>query len=327
MKSADTLLRATWHSMRHGAAAALAVCGVAMIPVMAGAHDDAQRHTHLTMTNQPRTAMTWYRDIVYDATYKDPERVSLDIYVPDPVRERMPVVLFVHGGGFRSSDKSYYKDLGSKPDWLTRDIGAIFVPINFRFLPDGGYPNSVQDVANALAWVHQNIAKYGGDPNRIVLFAHATGILSAGLVATDEQFLTRAGKSLDLLKGFIGVDGAFFDNTNPGGGVRNVFASTDAALLRNGSPIHQITAGKRIPPALILYGGQGGAVGPQSEAFAAAMRDKGFKATAIEMYSKDHFTVNEDIGVPGDETTIAVTRFLQEIGAAAKPVSQGNAAR
>lgn len=301
--------------------------GIALAPMTSGAHDDAQKHTHLTMTNQPRTAMTWYRDIVYDPTYKDPDRVSLDLYVPDPVREKMPVVLFVHGGGFRSSDKAYYKDLGSKPDWLTRDIGAIFVPINFRFLPDGGYPNSVQDVANALAWVHHNIAKYGGDPDRIVLFAHATGILSAGLVATDEQFLAKAGKSLDLLKGFIGVDGAFFDNTNPGGGVRNVFASTDANLLRTGSPIHQVARGKKIPPALILYGGQGGEVGPQSQAFAAAMRDKGFKATAIEMFSKDHFTVNEDIGVPGDETTIAVTRFLREIGVADKAAPAGPAAR
>ncbi|MEQ1731440.1 MAG: hypothetical protein ABL982_23970, partial [Vicinamibacterales bacterium] len=99
------------------------------------AHDHAQKHTHLTMTNQPRTAMTWYRDVVYDRTYKDPDRVSLDVYVPDPVRERMPVVLFVHGGGFRSSDKAYYKDLGSKPDGLTRDMGAIFIPMNFRFLP------------------------------------------------------------------------------------------------------------------------------------------------------------------------------------------------
>ena len=79
-------------------------------PGVVAAHDHPQKHTHLTMTNQPRTAMTWYRDIVYDRTYKDPERVSLDIYVPDPVRERMPVVLFVHGGGFRSSDKAYYKD-------------------------------------------------------------------------------------------------------------------------------------------------------------------------------------------------------------------------
>jgi acetyl esterase/lipase len=316
-----------WRSMLRKAVVLFAG-SIAFMPVTGGAHDDAQKHTHLTMTNQPRTAMTWYRDIVYDATYKkDPDRVSLDLYVPDPVREKMPVVLFVHGGGFRSSDKAYYKDLGSKPDWLTRDIGAIFVPMNFRFLPDGGYPNSVQDVANALAWLHDNIAKYGGDPSRIVLFAHATGILSAGLVATDEQFLAKAGKSLDILKGFIGVDGAFFDNTNPGGGVRNVFASTDAALLRNGSPIHQIARGKHIPPSLILYGGQGGDVGPQSQAFAAAMRDKGFKATAFEMPSKDHFTVNEHIGVPGDETTIVVTRFLEEIGVAAKPVTPAPAAR
>jgi hypothetical protein len=45
------------------------------------------------------------------------------------------------------------------------------------------------------------------------------------------------------------------------------------------------------------------------------------------MPSKDHFTVNEHIGVPGDETTIVVTRFLEEIGVAAKPVTPAPAAR
>lgn len=291
------------------------------------AHDHPQKHTHLTMTNQPRTAMVWYRDIVYDNTYKDPERVSLDVYVPDPTREKMPVVLFVHGGGYRSSDKAYYKDLGNKPDWLTRDMGAIFVPMNFRFLPDGGYPNSVQDVANALAWIDDNIAAYGGDPEKIVLFAHATGILAGGLVATDEQFLRKAGKSPDLLKGFIGVDGAFFDVSAGGNMMRNLAPAADAALLRAASPIHQIARGKKIPPALILYGGQGGEVGPQSEAFAAALRGNGFKGAAIEMFSKDHFTVNEDIGIPGDETTIAVARFLQEIGVVARPEAQSSGTR
>jgi hypothetical protein len=88
------------------------------------------------------------------------------------------------------------------------------------------------------------------------------------------------------------------------------------------SPIHQIARGKKIPPALILYGGQGGDVGPQSEAFAAALRANGFKGTAIEMFSKDHFTVNEDIGIPGDETTIAVARFLQSIGIVSLPQPQ-----
>ncbi len=291
-------------------------------PGVSAAHDHPQKHTHLTMTNQPRTAMMWYRDVVYDRTYKDPERVSLDIYVPDPVRERMPVVLFVHGGGFRSSDKGYYKDLGNKPDWLTRDMGAIFIPMNFRFLPEGGYPNSVQDVANALAWIHDNIAAYGGDPEKVVLFAHATGIFSGGLVATDDQFLRKAGKSLDLVKGFIGVDGAFFDVTGPGGFMRNLLPSATAEQLRAVSPIHQIARDKKIPPALILYGGQGGDVGPQSEAFAAALRANGFKGTAIEMFSKDHFTVNEDIGIPGDETTIAVARFLQSLGVVSPPQPQ-----
>ena len=298
---------------REGIAAVALALAVWLYPGVSEAHDHPVKHTHLTMTNQPRTAMLWYRDVVYDKTYKDPDRVSLDIYVPDPAKEKMPVILFIHGGGFRSSDKAYYKDLGAKPDGITRDMGAIFVPMNFRFLPDGGYPNSPQDVANAVAWLHANIAAYGGDPDKIIVMAHATGIFAGGLVATDEQFLKKAGLSFDAVKGFIGVDGAFFDVTG-GGFARQMLPMATAEQLRAASPIYQIARGKKIPPALVLYGGQGGDVGPQSQAFAAALRENGFKGTAVEMFSKDHFSANEDIGIPGDATTIVVTRFLQDIG-------------
>jgi acetyl esterase/lipase len=148
-------------------------------------HEHEARHSHLATSNQPRIELTWYQDIVYDDSYADTVRTSLDVYVPEPVIENAPVVLFVHGGGFRGSDKAYFKDLGEKPAWFTTDLGYVFVSINFRFLPDGGYPGSVQDVASALDWVSDNIAAYGGDPDNIILMSHATGNLQAALVATD----------------------------------------------------------------------------------------------------------------------------------------------
>lgn len=292
------------------ATATLMLAALSLAP-MAYAHDSAVKHTHLAMTNQPRTAMVWYRDLVYDKTFKDPDQVSLDLYVPDPTKEKMPVALFVHGGGFRSSDKAYYKDLGDKPEWFTQKQGFIFASMNHRLLPDGGYPASFQDVATALKWLSDNIAQYGGDPAQIFLIAHATGLHSAALVATDESFLRTVGMDLSLIRGLIGIDGAFFDVTKARGGVVQAsLPNADEAMLRKASPIFHVEKGKAIPPMLILYGAQGGEVKDQSERMAAALRAAGIQGQAMEMAGKDHFTANEHIGTVGDATTLAVDAFL-----------------
>src|SRR3546814_2398066 len=77
------------------------------------------------------------------------------------------LMVFVHGGGYRVGDKASSKDLDPKPEYFTSKLGFIFVSTNYRLLPEGRYPTNVQDVANALAWVADNIEEFGGDPDRI----------------------------------------------------------------------------------------------------------------------------------------------------------------
>lgn len=281
----------------------------------AAAHEHPARHSHLATSNQPRIQFDWYQDLAYDPDYDPPWRTSLDVYVPDPIDVPAPVVLFVHGGGWRGSDKAYYKDLGAKPAWFTTVLGYVFVSMNHRFLPDGGYPGSFEDVAKALAWIHANIAEFGGDPERIVLLGHATGAIQTSLVATDATFLRAVGHDLALIKGVICVDVAYYDLVGlSGAGVIDRAFPADPATRRRASPIHNIASSKGIPPFLILYGGDGGAVRAQSEAMAAALQAAQIVATAIELPAKDHFTANEHIGRPGDASTIVVERFLQSLG-------------
>ncbi len=277
------------------------------------AHEHAEQHSHLATSNQPRIELTWYQDIVYDPSYSDTIRTSLDIYVPEPSVDNAPVVLFVHGGGFRGSDKAYYKDLGEKPAWFATELDYVFVSANFRFLPDGGYPGSVEDVATALDWVSNNIAAYGGDPDNIILMSHATGNLLAGLIGTDESFLAARGNGLELLKGVICIDGGFFDLRDMDGGVAQRALPPGEGSKTVASAITHIDAGKAIPPFLIIYGGDNEGTKEQSDNMALALRQSGFRAESVEFPAKDHFTVNEHIGVPGDATTIVVRRFLDSL--------------
>jgi triacylglycerol lipase len=51
----------------------------------------------------------------------------------------------------------------------------VGVNVNYRLAPGNAYPGGAQDLAAAVAWVRANIARYGGDPDRIVLFGHSAG--------------------------------------------------------------------------------------------------------------------------------------------------------
>ena len=98
-----------------------------------------------------------------------------------------------------------------KPAYFTAKEGFVFVSINYRLGADGASGNVIQDFADAVAWVHNNIAKFGGDPNRIFLSGHS---FAAGIVArigTNEILLKKAGKDLSVLKGVIVIDGGGVD--------------------------------------------------------------------------------------------------------------------
>lgn len=110
-----------------------------------------------------------------DLVYGPDIRHRLDIF-RRPGVERAPVLVFVHGGGFVMGNKSlpklpFYENVGlfaANEDW-------IGVTINYRLAPDNMWPSGAEDVARAVAWLHENVAAYGGDPKRIFLMGQSAG--------------------------------------------------------------------------------------------------------------------------------------------------------
>ena len=130
-----------------------------------------------------------------DVAYGEHDDQRLDVYALNDAK-RAPVMVYVHGGGWRRGDKSA---VGRKAQFFT-GLGWVLVSTNYRLLPEGKHPTNVQDVAQALAWVHDHVAEHGGDPERIFLMGHSAGAHLAALVATDERHLKAAGKTLALLR-------------------------------------------------------------------------------------------------------------------------------
>lgn len=174
----------------------------------------------------------------------DKERHLLDVYAPKGQKD-FPVVLFVHGGSWRSGDKNLYAALGQS---LAADgIGCVIC--NYRLSPAVQHPAHVEDVAKAFAWTVENIGKYGGKKEQLFLCGHSAGGHLISLLVTDPQYLKAENHSAAEVKGIAALSGVF--EIVPTMQVLQVPFGKDEKVCKAASPLTHVT-GKH-PPFLIAY--------------------------------------------------------------------------
>lgn len=129
-------------------------------------------------SEQVRRSMTAMLDVQYGHGAGE----TLDIFpaARAPGRPPAPVVVFIHGGYWRSLDKSDHSFLA--PAFVKQ--GACVVMPNYALCPKVTIPDITLQMVHALAWVHRHIGVHGGDPERITVIGHsAGGHLAAMLLA------------------------------------------------------------------------------------------------------------------------------------------------
>ncbi len=108
-------------------------------------------------------------DIPYQATGR--REHLLDVWRPTDRPQPMPIVLYVHGGGFRILSKDTH--------WIMAlsfaRRGYLVFNVNYRLSPLHPYPAALEDCAEAYAWVVENAHRYGGDTSRLVLAGESAG--------------------------------------------------------------------------------------------------------------------------------------------------------
>ena len=104
-----------------------------------------------------------------DVRYGSGPGEALDIF--PSAREQAPVVFYIHGGYWRSLDKSDHSFLAP----AFNQIGACMVIPNYALCPAVSIPKITMQMVQALAWTWRNIARYGGDPQRITVIGHSAG--------------------------------------------------------------------------------------------------------------------------------------------------------
>lgn len=121
--------------------------------------------------------------LMRDVRYGTDRRQSMDVYLPQDARNA-PVILMVHGGGWRVGDKAMRSVTENKvAHWVRR--GFIFVSANYRMLPEADPLAQAEDVARAPAYAQSRAASCGGDPAQFVLMGHSAGAHLVALLSAD----------------------------------------------------------------------------------------------------------------------------------------------
>ncbi|ASK88943.1 alpha/beta hydrolase [Sphingorhabdus sp. SMR4y] len=160
----------------------------------------------LDMVNNVMPGDSDARLLVQDQIYDENLGLALNIWAPKTVAQKpLPVVFFIYGGGWRAGAKDQYAFTGR----ALANRGYMVVLPDYRLFPDTRFPGFLEDSAKALAWVHDNIEPYGGDPERIFLSGQSAGAYNAIMLALDRQWLGRHGKSPDLIQGVAALAGPY----------------------------------------------------------------------------------------------------------------------
>jgi arylformamidase len=295
----------------------LAGAALAMMATAAVAERQGRLRERLTERTEGKRASKaiGLRGIAY--SYGSAALQNLDYFAPKD--KNAPLVVFVHGGGWKNGDKGNATGKEKAPHY--RAEGYAFASINYRLLPEAPVEQQAADVASAIAYLRSNANKLGFDGRRIVIMGHSAGAHLVALVGTDPRYLRAVGLDLSALAGVIPIDGAAYDVAAQMRDGPKMMQDTykqafgeDPARQRALSPTFH-TASPNAPSFLILHVQRKDGIA-QSNALAAALRASGTPVQINSFEGKGlmgHMAINRKLGESDYPATPVVDAWLQGV--------------
>jgi acetyl esterase/lipase len=203
------------------------------------------------------------RKIDRDVTYGKAEGVELklDLYFPKKAEGKLPVTVYVHGGGWQGGDKAAGAGAMAIGELVKR--GYLVVSVNYRLAPAHKFPAQIEDVKCAIRFLRAHATEYNLDPKRIGVWGGSAGGHLVALLGTSDDKSGFEGKGgwadqTSRVQAVVDMFGpADFSMEFPGAKPEtalNVFGATSRKdeVMKRASPVTYIT--KDDPPFLILHG-------------------------------------------------------------------------
>ena len=203
-------------------------------------------------------------NIEKDTTYctMDGVPLKMDVYYPASAPAPWPLVIYVHGGGWETSDKS--EGAGFRKLTGMQNSDFLFASVDYRLAPQYKFPAQIQDVKCVVRYFRAHAVEYNIDPNKIGVWGgSAGGHLVSLLGMADQSAGWDVGEYLDQSSRVQAVVDMFGPVDLTRGSAMtalqaklqwDVFGSTSNTdpILATASPVTYVTADD--PPFLILQG-------------------------------------------------------------------------
>lgn len=225
----------------------------------------------------------------------------LDIYLPPNASGKVPLVIWVHGGGWLSNDK--YADMGYMKETIKElmENGYALASIDYRFSTQAVFPAQMLDCNAAISFLVKNASKYGFDIDRMALMGFSAGGHLASMIGLSknnevkEFFLPGTSQkfSFRAVVDFYGpADLTLFPGANdpksPEGLLIGAAPLDRPDLAKAASPVSYVD--EKDPPFLIIHGEKDDLVSPrQSQLLNAWLQVKGVPSELIIVKDAPHF--------------------------------------
>jgi acetyl esterase/lipase len=250
--------------------------------------------------------------------YAERSRHRLDVCRPRGAAAA-PVIIFFYGGAWQSGYKELYRYVAKA---LARR-GYVAVVPDYRIYPEVCYPDFLDDGAQVVRWVKDNIARFGGDPDKLFLKGHSAGAHIAAMLSIDARWLGKVG--LDPrrdIAGLIGIAGPYDLMPLRDEKLKVIFGGVNRPETQ---PIFHVAPGA--PPALLMTGGRDRLVEPgNSVRLAARLVAAGNTATVLTYRRIGHFIIIAAVA-PFLRFLVPVMRDLDAFIAATLRAPQRNMAQ
>jgi acetyl esterase/lipase len=244
----------------------------------------------------------------------------LDIYLPPNATGKIPLVIWVHGGGWLSNDK--YADMGYMKETIAELInqGYALASIDYRFSTQAVFPAQMLDCNSAISYLYDHAEEFGFDRERFALMGFSAGGHLASMVglsknnSVDSFFLPGSSKSFDFkaVVDFYGpADLTLFPGANdpksPEGLLIGAAPLDRPDLAESASPVTYVD--EKDPPFLIIHGEKDDMVSPrQSHLLSSWLSVKGVRNEMLVVLGAPHFGAMFD----ADEVRVKVLDFLKK---------------
>lgn len=223
--------------------------------------------------------------------------VSLTIVRPKHIKDKLPVVLYSHGGGWVLGNFGTHERLVRE---LAVRSNAVVVFVNYSLSPEAKYPTALEEIYAALQWVAEEGDKLGMDPTRIIAAGDSVGGNMTAAVALLAK--ERGGPKIAKQLMFYPVTDASFDTPSYQQFAEGYYLRRDVMqwfwdqYTTDSQQRAQITASplratteqlQGLPPALIITG-QADVLRDEGEAYANKLRKAGVRVAQARMQGTIH---------------------------------------